>query len=163
MEKRFCGIDIGGVLSGMRPIDDLRTVATYVLEEVLSGALPYHVLTDDGGPAARYCMLILGRLRSDIHFVSIDGSKGTRMAPDMPIDAIRRAIAALPDGRDGQGHLERVVASPYAAAGVLLVALTPAGAMNCAFARNPALEHDDAARLLKAYFAETLRSWTGKN
>lgn len=164
MKKRFCGIELGRVLEGIRPVDDVRLVATYTLEEAVAGDLPYHVLKDDGARAARYCVLILGRLGSDFHFATLDGPKGSgQVIPDIPIALIRKAVAMIPDGREGRGQLQRVIASRHATAGMLLVAQTPAGAMNCAFARNPALDHDDAARLLKAYFTETVSSWTGKN
>lgn len=164
MERRFCGIDLGGILEGVRPIDELRTVAMFALEETLTDALPCHVLRDDGAPAERSCLLILGRLGDGLHFVTIDGSTRTgRATADVPLGAIRQAVAAIPDGRPGRGQIQRVLASPHATAGLLMIAVTAAGAMNCAFARNPALHRDDAARLLKAYFTGTILSWTDKN
>lgn len=164
MEKRFCGIDLGSILEGMRPLDEDRALATYALEEALTGALPYHPLRDDGEPASIWCLLILGRLGADIRFVSLDGPKRFGVETrDMPIARVREAVAMIPDGRAGRDQMRRVLASPHAAAGILMIAEGATGRTNCAFAWNPALARDDAARLLKAYFTETIRSWTARN
>ena len=69
----------------------------------------------------------------------------------------------MPPGRKASGQLKRVMASPHGTAGMLIVAVTAAGTMNCAFAWNPALDRDAAAFLLKTYFARVVRDWAGNN
>ncbi|GEM_PF-6702573 len=164
MENRFCGIALGGILENIRPLDDARRMTVYAIEETLCGSLPYHVLRDDGAPAESFCLLILGRIEKEIHFATVDGpSRFGEEGRAVPIGAIRKAVEAMPDGSGATGQMRAVLASPYAAAGILMIALTAEGGVNCAFARNPKLAHDDAARLLKSYFGETVRAWTGKN
>lgn len=173
MEKRFCGIGLGSILEGLRPTgEDVRMVTIYALEETLTGALPYHVLRDDGAPAKRYCLLILGGLTKDFygtrakdfHFATLDGYAGRPAAiSDMPSALIKDAIAAIPRTRSRGGQLSKVIASDYGTAGLLIVAETAAGKMNCGFARNPAIDHDDAAYLLKTRLTDILRTETGKN
>lgn len=164
MPRNRCGVDLGAILEGIRPIDGPRTVAMYALEETLKGDLPLQVMRDDGAPAARAFLLILGKAGSDLYLATID-SRGasSRELPDVPIDAIREAVRAMPDGRPGDRTVERVMAAPHATAGILLAALTPDDALNCAFAHNPVLDTSEAAHMLKAYFTDVIASWTGKN
>lgn len=164
MKKRFCGVDLGKILESLRPLDDIRKTAIHALEETLTEALPFHVARDDGAAASKFSLLILGCLGKGIHFASIDGPKGLHAETrDIPIILMRRAVAAIPEGRIGAGQMGRVLASPHGTAGMLIVAQTRKGAMNCGFARNPALEKDDASYLLKAYFTEIVSSWTDKH
>jgi hypothetical protein len=166
MTRRFCGIDLGPVIDGFRPIDELRSVAAYALEEAQRDALPYHPVRDDGQPAERYCLLIFGRHGRDFYFVMMDGPKTwSQDLPDLPVQAIHEAILALPDGEDvtGDGALGRVIDSGFCAAGVVCIAQTKTGAVNVGFCRNPKLERDQAARLLKAYMMGQIGQWTGRN
>jgi hypothetical protein len=165
MTRRFCGIDLGPVIDGFRPIDELRSVAAFALEEAQRGALPYHPIRDDGRASERYCLLIFGRYGNDFYFVMMDGPTSQAEDAALPISAIKEAVNALPDGEHvtGAGALGEVTRSGFCAAGVVFISRTEAGDVNVGFCRNPKLERPQAARLLKAYIMEQIGQWTGRN
>ena len=164
MGQDHLGIPLGTILEGLRPLDEPRRMMIHALEEILRGELRYETLRDGGTPPARYCLMAIGVLGGEIYFATLDGSSGRGpRAPDVPLDRIREAVAALPAGRRASGQMRRVMASPHGTAGALIVTVTAEGAMNCAFAWNPALDRSAAAYLLKSYFTRVVRDWAGSN